>query len=219
MSAREDAFSHSLEDMAWLNIAVLEESSFSVSDRTTATEPARIRDVADDLQKMRARCARDGIVLPETAGWIDTCVNLACDALAATTDPAACVPVHGDGVASNVMIDSTGQLQLIDFDRSGDADPWYDVATTLNELFQFEDEWRAGIVAWSGACSETDYARCRLYALIDDWFWTLSASWSGIKSRRSLEFTKLGQWTWLRTQQAVSDARFESWLRLVRGAA
>jgi hypothetical protein len=179
--------------------------------------PGFARSPAADIRHLRELCRRDGVNMPADSGWIDECVNLACDALQAAQVQS--VPLHGDGVASNVMIDAQGQLCLVDFDFGGSFDPWYDVATTLNELFQFEDEWRVGIAAWAGRCDELDYARCRLYAFVNDWIWTLSATWSGAISQRPLEFTKLGQWTLLRTRQAARDPRFESWLRQMRKAS
>jgi hypothetical protein len=179
--------------------------------------PDFLRSPHEDIQRLRALCKRDGVSLPTDAAWIDECVDLACAAL--QSGETRHVPIHGDGVASNVMIGPQGQLCLIDFDRGGCFDPWYDVATTLNDLFQFEDEWRAGVAAWAGRCEEADYARCRLYALVDDWLCTLSASWSGATSARQVEFTKLGQWTLLRCRQSVQDARFEAWLRQLHGVA
>lgn len=168
-----------------------------------------------ELQKLRQFCVRDGVSLPPDLTWIDTCIDLAWQALQRL--PGARVPLHGDGVACNVMIGPGGALQLVDFDQGGCFDPWYDVAITLNELYPFESQWRTGITAWAGQCLEVDYARCRLYALIDDWYWTLWGLWAGTTSSRGLEFSKVGQWTLLRCRQAIQDPRFESWLRHVQG--
>ncbi|WP_024904717.1 phosphotransferase family protein [Robbsia andropogonis] len=179
--------------------------------------PDFVRSPFDDLHRIRDLCNTARVSLPIDAAWIDECVDLATAALKMA--PGRSVPIHGDGVASNVMIGPNDELRLIDFDTAGVFDEWYDVATTLNELYQFEDEWRTGIAAWAGHCAEVDYARCRLYALLDDWLWTLSATWSGATSSRQLEFTKLGQWTLLRCRQTIQDARFESWLRQLKKAA
>lgn len=177
--------------------------------------PDFLRSPMDDLQKLRALCTQNAVSLPQGHAWIDTCIDLAWQAL--QRQPGARVPVHGDGVASDVMIGPGGELRLIDFDYGGCFDPWYDVAITLNELYPFEDQWRAGIQAWAGQCQEADYARCRLYALINDWYWTLWGLWAGATSGRGLEFFKVGQWTLLRCRQSLQDARFESWLRQVQG--
>jgi hypothetical protein len=168
-----------------------------------------------DVQKLRDLCLRDGVTLPPDCAWIDTCIDLAWHALQQLAHER--VPLHGDGLASDVMIGPGGELRLIDFDYGGCFDPWYDLAITLNELFGFESQWREGISAWAGECREVDYARCRLYALINDWYWTLWGLWSGATSVRGLEFSKVGQWTLLRCRQGIQDARFESWLRQVHG--
>ncbi|HVE09542.1 MAG TPA: aminoglycoside phosphotransferase family protein [Paraburkholderia sp.] len=175
--------------------------------------PGFERTLADDLARVRALCRHDAVTLPADHAWLDTCVDLACDALQRARSEADGVPLHGDGVASNVMIGPDGALLLVDFDYGGVGDPWHDVAVTLNELYQFEAQWRDGIARWAGRCDEADYARCRLYALADDWYWTLWGLWLGATSPRRLEFTKLAQWTLLRCRQSIHDARFEGWLR------
>jgi hypothetical protein len=177
--------------------------------------PDFIRSPMADLQKLRALCVRDGVTLPPDQAWIDTCIDLAWQAL--QQQPHDNVPLHGDGLASDVMVGPGGELRLIDFDYGGCFDPWYDVAITLNELYPFESQWREGITLWAGECREADYARCRLYALINDAYWTLWGLWAGATSARGLEFSKVGQWTLLRCRQAIQDARFESWLRQVHG--
>ncbi|WP_414440836.1 phosphotransferase family protein [Burkholderia sp. 22PA0106] len=177
--------------------------------------PGFERSLAADLAALRALCVRDAVALPAGHAWLDECVDLACAALDGAR--ADSVPLHGDGVASNVMVGPGGAMLLIDFDRGGIGDPWYDVATTLNELAQFDAQWRDGIALWAGRCDEADYARCRLYAIADDWYWTLWGLWLGATSPRRLEFTKLAQWTLLRCRQAIHDARFEGWLRMLGG--
>ena len=166
----------------------------------------------ETLDWLRLQCAQDRVLLPDDSAWINQCIDLVRAAL--TRAGWRAVPIHGDGVASNVML-AGEQMALVDFDRSSLFDPWYDVAVTLNELYQFEDQWRAGIALWQGNCDEADYARCRLYALLDDWIWTLWGLWAGSVTRRDVEFSKVGQWTLLRTRDSLADPRFESWLRLV----
>ncbi|MGI4982101.1 MAG: phosphotransferase [Janthinobacterium lividum] len=174
-------------------------------------KPTFERSLRVDVERVSALCLRDGAALPADAAAIGAQVRRACDALRRTQGPA--VPVHGDGVASNVMIDAHGQLRLIDFDRGGLGDPWYDVGIALNELYQFENEWRHGVVLWQGRCDDAHYARCRLYALVDDWIWTLSAFWMSVHAAPGVDFTKLAQWTLLRCRQSLSEGRFDAWLQ------
>ncbi|TBU98881.1 phosphotransferase [Stutzerimonas kirkiae] len=166
----------------------------------------------ETLDWLRRRCVQDRVLLPEDAAWIDQCIDLVRAAL--TRSGWRVTPIHGDGVASNVIL-AGERLMLVDFDRSSLFDPWYDLAATLNELYQFEDQWRLGIELWNGACREPDYARCRLHALLDDWIWTLWGLWAGSVTQREVEFSKVGQWTLLRLRDGLADPRFESWLRLL----
>jgi thiamine kinase-like enzyme len=177
--------------------------------------PAFARSPMADIQALRALCRQAAVALPDDHAWLDECVDLAWAALqCADITPR---PLHGDGLAANVMINADGELRLLDFDRGGCFDPWYDVAVTLNELFPLEPQWRASIARWSSTPEPSDYARCRLYALMDDWYWTLWGLWAGVVSMRPLEFSKVGQWTLLRCRMTVQEPRFESWLREVRG--
>ncbi|MBM0138001.1 phosphotransferase family protein [Pseudomonas cannabina] len=176
--------------------------------------PDVVRSPMADIQRLRDACVRDNVLLPDEHHWIDRCVDMVW--LAVQARPVQRRPLHGDGVASNVMVTEAGALRLIDFDYGGCMDPWYDVAITLNELYSFEHEWRDGISAWAGQCREVDYAVCRLYALINDWYWTLWGFWAGSTSARPLEFSKVAQWTLLRCRQSVQDPRLEGWLRQVQ---
>ncbi|MBD1551497.1 aminoglycoside phosphotransferase family protein [Pseudomonas typographi] len=177
--------------------------------------PAFARSPMADLDTLRALCRGAAVALPGDHEWLDECADLAWAALQCT--PAEPRPLHGDGLASNVMVNADGELRLLDFDRGGCFDPWYDVATVLNELYPFEPQWRAGIARWNASAGDAEYARCRLYALLDDWYWTLWGLWAGETSTRPLEFSKVGQWTLLRCRMTVQEPRFESWLRQVRG--
>lgn len=177
--------------------------------------PAFARSPWADIERLRTLCRAQAVALPDDQAWIDDCVDLAWAAL--QRQPIERRPLHGDGLAGNVMVNAAGELRLLDFDRGGCFDPWYDVAVTLNELYPFESQWRAGIARWSGAASDADYARCRLYGLLDDWYWTLWGFWAGVASTRPLEFSKVGQWTLLRCRTTIQEPRFESWLRQVGG--
>lgn len=177
--------------------------------------PAFAHNPMAGIEALRGLCRDAAVLLPEGAAWLDECADLAWAALHGSQG--APRPLHGDGLAANVMVNRDGAMRLLDFDRAGCGDPWYDLAVTLNELYPFEPQWRAAIAHWSTAPHPADYARCRLYALLDDWYWTLWGLWAGVASRRPLEFSKVGQWTLLRCHLAVQDPRFENWLRQVGG--
>ncbi|KAB8307404.1 aminoglycoside phosphotransferase [Erwinia endophytica] len=171
----------------------------------------------DDMRHLRQRCREDGVIMSDELNWLGECVDLAWQALNQQPHPA--VLIHGDPIASNWLVNEQGDWQLLDFDYASLGDAWYDIAVLLNERMLFDHQWREAIAAWHGKCTEADYARCRLYALADDYYWTLWGLWNGHCSSRGLEFAKVGQWTLLRCRQSARDSRFERWLALVAGSA
>ena len=171
----------------------------------------------DALQTLRECCERDGVTLPDELRWLGECVDLAWQAL--NQQPQAAALIHGDPIASNWLVSDRGEWQLLDFDHAAQGDIWYDIAVLLHERLPFDDQWREAIREWRGACSEADHARCRLYSLIDSYYWTLWGFWCGHTSPRALEFTKVGQWSLLRCRQSAADPRLERWLALAAGSA
>lgn len=175
---------------------------------------AHDRDVFAEVSGLISRCRREGAALPEDIDWMERNLDHTARALhAAGSDR---VPAHGDGTASNVLCNDAGDFRLVDFDAAGNMDPLFDVAATLVELCEFDDEWERGVELFSGRASRDLVARCRLYGIVDDlaWgFWGLLAA--ALSPRREVEFFKYGQWRLLRARMNLHDPRFEMWLRHV----
>ncbi len=152
-----------------------------------------------------------GAPLPGDAGRLLAAVELIREAVsAAGSDLRFC---HNDGTASNVMLDGD-RVQLVDFDSGGDNDPWYDVATLVNEACDFDAERRDAIASYAGRCEEALLNRCRLYGIVDDVRWGLWGLTRAVTSRRpGIEFFKYGQWRLFHARTATGDRGFEAWLR------
>ena len=67
-------------------------------------------------------------------------------------------------------------MRLVDFDAACNTDPLYDVAILLNEAYAFEDEMMPALEMYEGRVHPATLARCRLYAVADDFYWGLWAS-------------------------------------------
>ncbi len=162
-----------------------------------------------------ARQAREGgVTLPADHDWLVHHVELIRRAIGAAGRDA--VPCHGDGVSSNGMLAPDGSIRLVDFDCAGDGDPYYDLASVLVEAHQFDDGVRAGIELFDGCCTESVFARCRLYGIVDDLLWGTWGLLAAARSRRpEVEFHKYGEWRLLRCRHHLRDRRFEDWLRRV----
>ncbi len=174
--------------------------------------PLPVHSRQQDMLQLRLQLETRGVQQPDELQWMGECVDLAWEALnAASYTP---VLIHGDNIASNWMVNAQGDWRLLDFDYAARGDAWHDIATLIHEQLPTDDRWRDAIRTWRGDCSEADVARCRLYALVDDYHWTLWGTLNGVTSTRGLEFAKLGQWMLLRCRQSLSDPRFERWLNL-----
>lgn len=121
---------------------------------------------------------------------------------------------HNDGVASNIMLHPDGSVALVDYDLACDNDPWYDVASLLNEASEFPATWPELLQMTYGTVDPRIYHRIRLYAACDDLMWGMwGILLSVLSSRPSIEFFKYGQWRLLRSRMGFKDWSYEQWLR------
>ncbi len=146
--------------------------------------------------------------------WLrDAVASIAASFEAAGTDRKPC---HADGMASNIMLGPNGAVRLVDFDMACDTDPLYDVAVLLNEAYAFEEEMAAALEAYEGSLRPATLARCRLYAIADDFYWGLWASrMDATSARRGVEFLKYANWRFLRCRMALGETHAERWLRTI----
>lgn len=108
-------------------------------------------------------------------------------------------PSHRDGNTANLMIGPAGEVLLVDFDLSADADPHENLGCWLIEFFDAEPEARAGFEEWEGRFDEGLFQRAMLYGMADDLRWGLIGSILAASSpRKSLEFAKYAAWRFLR---------------------
>ena len=125
-------------------------------------------------------------------------------------------PAHADGLASNVMISSTGAVQLVDFDEARNVDPVYELGILLNEAFQFESEMLPALEIFEGTVRPSTLSRCRLYGIADDLAWGIwGLVMDATSSRGHFEFLKYANWRLLRCRMAVRHPGFEEKLRTV----
>lgn len=165
----------------------------------------------DRIDALRAEADVAKAPLPRDTGFLLAAVALARDAIAASGfDLRFC---HNDGSTSNVMLDGDA-LRLVDFDSAGDNDPWFDVATVVNEACDFDADRRAAIELYAGRCDERTYNRCRLYGAVDHLMWGLWGVTRAATTRRSdVDLFKYGQLRLLLARTVIASQDFEVWLR------
>ncbi|WP_436163558.1 phosphotransferase [Mesorhizobium sp. LjRoot246] len=172
---------------------------------------------------------RDGDIFSEIASLNQACVSaqsrlpLNISAYLAFSDQARQaitvlgaekVPCHRDGNTANLMIGPDGQVKLIDFDLSANADPFEDAGCYLLEFFECEPEARQGFEEWFGRFHEGHFQRAMIYGILDDLRWGLiGALMAATSPRRSLEFAKYASWRFMRFNELAQRSHAADRLR------
>lgn len=173
-----------------------------------ASSNRSVFDVIEDYAKI---VDHEQISVPKTLPVVLQKVRRIAEAItAAGVSP---VPCHADGVASNVMISTTGAVRLVDFDSYGNQDLFFDLGSVIVEIAQFPDLARAVLEIYDGECRQTEFNRCMLYGIADDLKWALWGFISFKRSQRSqVEFVKYAEWRLLRGLANADGPDFDRWL-------
>lgn len=174
----------------------------------------RTRGVLDHIEALLELASERRIALPADHAWLLD--NSRAAALAIRAAGVDTVPAHGDGNASNVMIDDAGRVLLVDFDLAANIDPFEDLGSFLVEAHAFDPPAMESFEAFHGRFDERLFNRARLYGTVDDLRWGLiGAILAGTSTRTDLEFLKYAEWRFLRCRMAMRDPRFEERIRRV----
>lgn len=181
----------------------------------TAVAPLRRKaDVFADLESLYALVKEKKATVPSDTEWVLDLLRLAGEACASTRGEP--VPIHGDGNISNILVNASGDVMLVDFDRAGNGDFLEDVGSFLAEAYSFEAEARDAFIRFFGRFDEAAFDRARLLGIADDLRWGLiGALQAHLSPRREHEFYKYANWRFLRARTAARDPRYSERLRRV----
>lgn len=104
--------------------------------------------------------------------------------------PVAAVPCHNDLLAAN-LIDDEGVLWVIDYEYSGNNDPYFELGNIWSEANLAPDLLDELVTAYHGGRSPALIARARLQALMSKYGWMLWASIQDGISTLDFDF-----WSW-----------------------
>lgn len=170
--------------------------------------------VFDVIERYAEIVTTENIPVPKTIGDVLAKARMSAEAIKAAG--VTLKPCHGDGVASNVMISITNEVQLVDFDSAGNHDPYFDLGSMIVEIAQFPDLARTVLEIYDGECREAEFSRCMLYGIADDLKWALWGFISFVRSQRSqVEFVKYAEWRLLRGLSNAHSQNFDRWLNKV----
>jgi thiamine kinase-like enzyme len=200
MARRED-----LDDDDILSVVVGAKRSWNRSPKL-AQERSPFETISFYLSVMGGIRLPDGQVLSdlrvvrELRPWIDRIGS----ALAAAGADSG--PIHGENTLSNIMLDSAGHVQLVDFDRAVNADPHYDLAGLCLEVCSFKEDVDRIVGLYLGSPDGAVAARVCLYMVVDDFLWGCWAAIGHFSSPRSgsVEFYKYAQNRFLRCRYWLS---------------
>lgn len=124
------------------------------------------------------------------------------------------VPAHADGLASNILIDPHGRVQLIDFDEARNVDPYFEFGILMNETFEREEDMLPALEMFDGRVRLASLRRARLYAIADDLAWAMWALvMDATSARTDVEFFRYACWRLLRCRTALAGIDLRSWAR------
>lgn len=195
-----------LQDPATVAVAMSALKALHATDHLdTRFDPfARIDALIAELERAK-------VGLPDDIGWLRRVIAQVEPML----DTGTLAPCRNDGSSSNLMLGPDGAVMLIDYDRAGMNDPFYDVGCLLVEITNMESDMRAGYAAYAGDFDEAGFARARLWSFVDD---LLHALWARLHAKTSqrdgVEWLKYGEWRLIRVRMGLMHPQFEEKVRL-----
>jgi thiamine kinase-like enzyme len=135
-----------------------------------------------------AICQERGFRLPDR--YLDFADHRAAIAEALGARPVASVPCNNDLLAAN-FIDDGDRVWLIDYEYSGNNDPFFEIGNVWSEAAGTPDDLERLVSAYVGHPSTALTARARLWGLMSKYGWMLWASIQDGTSALDFDF-----WSW-----------------------
>lgn len=166
------------------------------------------------LQPQYLRIVQEmGLRLPD--GYLDYRAHVAALTEALAARPQATVPCNNDLLAAN-FIETPEQVWLIDFEYSGNNDPFFEVGNIWSEAAGDLDQLDRLVAAYVGHASRSLTARARLWGLMAKYGWMLWASIQDGTSKLDFDF-----WSWglEKYDRAIAEFNSPEFGRLLEDAA
>jgi thiamine kinase-like enzyme len=146
------------------------------------------------------RVRRRGFRLP--AGYLDHAGNVRRIRAALGVRPEPLRPCNNDLLAAN-FIDNGGTVSIIDYEYSGNNDPYFELGNIWSECHLTVDQLEELVGSYDDAPSKSHLARARLWGLMSQYGWTLWASIQDATSAMDFDF-----WSWGMEKYERAEATF-----------
>ena len=154
-------------------------------------------------------CSQHNIPIPD--GYTKMIPEVARIEQALAVHPVPTLPCNNDLLAENYIDDGTS-LRIIDYEYSGNNDPYFELGNTCQELEFKDDQIKELCQAYFGDAKPGRISRMMLYMIMSDVGWTL---WAAIQAKISrIEFDFWG-WAidrWERAEKKMDSSLFGAWL-------
>lgn len=163
----------------------------------------------------RTVCEERGFSIPD--GYDDHAADFARIETALAQRRVAPKPCNNDLLAGNV-VDDGEKLWLIDYEYSGQGDPFFEIGNTWTECGLDDDHLAELVTSYVGHHDSGLLARARLRATTSRYGWAL---WGSIQAATLEDDFDFDQWGAERFELAVADFTdpdFEHWLDIAAGA-
>jgi thiamine kinase-like enzyme len=126
---------------------------------------------------------------------------------ALAVDQVDTVPCHNDLLAANIM-DTGDRLWLIDFEYSGNNDPFFELGNLWAEAELAPSRLEDLVTAYVGRPAPSKVARARLFAVLAQYGWTLWAAIQSAVSEVDFDFWSWGMAKYERARQTFDGPEF-----------
>jgi len=132
-------------------------------------------------------------------------------AAALAVQPVPTVPCNNDLLAAN-FIDAGDRLWVIDYEYSGNNDPFFEIGNIWSEATGNPDDLERLVSAYTGYSSQSLTARARLWGLMSKYGWMLWASIQDGSSELDFDFWSWGLEKYDRAVTEFDSPEFGTWL-------
>ena len=157
-------------------------------------------------------CRKQDICVPE--GYAEKMQDVARIEKTMIAHPVQSVPCNNDLLGEN-YIDDGKILRIIDYEYSGNNDPYFELGNTCQENKFDEERIIEMCQAYFGCVSEAKLARMKLSMIMSDVGWTL---WAAIQTRISkidYDFWGWANERWSRAVEKMESQQFPTWLKQI----
>lgn len=125
------------------------------------------------------------------------------------------VPCMNDTLAGNFMLNSKGDIRLVDFEYASNNDRYYELALWFGEMFFTPKVEMELLEDYFGHVNKEIFARVQINKYLADMKWSTWAIVQHNVAQIDFDFSKYGEWKQMRARSVLNHTDWEEWLRSI----